>query len=578
MSYQALYRVWRPQKFADMVGQEVVTRTLKNALITKQTSHAYLFTGPRGTGKTSAAKIFAKAVNCHYLKDGEPCNECATCRAITDGNLNDVIEIDAASNNGVEEIRDIRDKAKYAPTEADYKVYIIDEVHMLSTGAFNALLKTLEEPPTNVIFILATTEPQKIPLTIISRTQRFDFKRITPTQSYDRMVYILEQKGIEYDPKALSIIAKAAEGGMRDALSILDQVISFGNETVTMDNALLVTGSVNQQLLDQYLTQIFEKDTPAALETLHQILDEGKDGQRLIEDLIAVERNLLLYQEDPQLVKEQSLSDLSEDFVKEADMVSGSELYEMIDTLNQIQQQMRFTTHPDVYLEVLTIKLSQRSATPASATADNEEVQQLKNEVDRLQGEVKRLKERTTSAAPAPAKPASATPKKRASGSRNVKTPANLTKIYPILENATKDSLVEMQNLWRDLMDMLSVTKRALMHVSKPVAASEEGVVVAFDYDFLFEKAVDNESLRNELQQNLAKLTGSDYQVVYVTVEEWPTVRAEFIKTHHLSKETESASKEEEPSQPTTVAPEDSAVVEKAMELFGSENVNVKND
>ncbi|MEE6658205.1 DNA polymerase III subunit gamma/tau [Pediococcus acidilactici] len=578
MSYQALYRVWRPQKFADMVGQEVVTRTLKNALITKQTSHAYLFTGPRGTGKTSAAKIFAKAVNCHYLKDGEPCNECATCRAITDGNLNDVIEIDAASNNGVEEIRDIRDKAKYAPTEADYKVYIIDEVHMLSTGAFNALLKTLEEPPTNVIFILATTEPQKIPLTIISRTQRFDFKRITPTQSYDRMVYILEQKGIEYDPKALSIIAKAAEGGMRDALSILDQVISFGNETVTMDNALLVTGSVNQQLLDQYLTQIFEKDTPAALETLHQILDEGKDGQRLIEDLIAVERNLLLYQEDPQLVKEQSLSDLSEDFVKEADMVSGSELYEMIDTLNQIQQQMRFTTHPDVYLEVLTIKLSQRSATPASATADNEEVQQLKNEVDRLQGEVKRLKERTTSAAPAPAKPASATPKKRASGSRNVKTPANLTKIYPILENATKDSLVEMQNLWRDLMDMLSVTKRALMHVSKPVAASEEGVVVAFDYDFLFEKAVDNESLRNELQQNLAKLTGSDYQVVYVTVEEWPTVRAEFIKTHHLSKETESASKEEEPSQPTTVAPEDSAVVEKAVELFGSENVNVKND
>lgn len=173
-----------------------------------------------------------------------------------------MIEIDAASNNGVEEIRDIRDKAKYAPTEADYKVYIIDEVHMLSTGAFNALLKTLEEPPTNVIFILATTEPQKIPLTIISRTQRFDFKRITPTQSYDRMVYILEQKGIEYDPKALSIIAKAAEGGMRDALSILDQVISFGNETVTMDNALLVTGSVNQQLLDQYLTQIFERILP----------------------------------------------------------------------------------------------------------------------------------------------------------------------------------------------------------------------------------------------------------------------------------------------------------------------------
>lgn len=271
MSYQALYRVWRPQKFDDMVGQDVVTRTLKNALITEQTSHAYLFTGPRGTGKTSAAKIFAKAVNCHYLKDGEPCNECVTCKAITEGTLNDVIEIDAASNNGVEEIRDIRDKAKYAPTEADYKVYIVDEVHMLSTGAFNALLKTLEEPPANVIFILATTEPQKIPLTIISRTQRFDFKRITPAQSYDRMVYILDQKGIQYDQKALAIIAKAAEGGMRDALSILDQVISFGNEEVTLDDALLVTGSVNQKLLDQYLTQIFKQETSAALETLHQI-------------------------------------------------------------------------------------------------------------------------------------------------------------------------------------------------------------------------------------------------------------------------------------------------------------------
>ena len=184
MSYQALYRVWRPQRFADVVGQQVITQRLKNAIITNQISHAYLFAGPRGTGKTSAAKIFAKAINCHHQKDGEPCNECEICQSITAGTLNDVIEIDAASNNGVEEIRDIRDKAKYAPTQADYKVYIIDEVHMLSTGAFNALLKTLEEPPANVIFILATTEPHKIPLTILSRVQRFDFHRISPHEVY----------------------------------------------------------------------------------------------------------------------------------------------------------------------------------------------------------------------------------------------------------------------------------------------------------------------------------------------------------------------------------------------------------
>ncbi len=581
MSYQALYRVWRPQKFDDMVGQDVVTRTLKNALITEQTSHAYLFTGPRGTGKTSAAKIFAKAVNCHNLKDGEPCNECVTCKAITEGTLNDVIEIDAASNNGVEEIRDIRDKAKYAPTEADYKVYIVDEVHMLSTGAFNALLKTLEEPPANVIFILATTEPQKIPLTIISRTQRFDFKRITPAQSYDRMIYILDQKGIEYDQKALSIIAKAAEGGMRDALSILDQVISFGNEEVTLDNALLVTGSINQKLLDQYLTQIFKKETSAALETLHQILDEGKDGQRLIEDLIAVQRNLLLYQEDPQLVQEQSLNDLSEDFTQEAEMVTGVELYQMIDTLNSIQQQMRFTTHPDVYLEVLTIKLSQRTTAqtipaPATPAVDSQEVEQLRSEVGQLKQEIQKLKQSAGNVQNS-SQTAQPKPKKKAAGSKQVKTPANLTKIYPILENATKGSLNEMQELWRDLMNMLSVTERALMHVSKPVAASKEGVVVAFNYDFLFEKAVDNEVLRTELQQNLAKLTGSDFKVVYVTVEEWPEVRSGFLNTHHFDKnQDESDSESETPKQSETE--EDNPAVEKAVELFGSENVNIKND
>ena len=230
MAYQALYRKWRPRTFDSVVGQEAITDTLKNAIIRNKVSHAFLFAGPRGTGKTSCAKIFAKALNCLNLQDGEPCNECENCKAADSGAMPDIIEIDAASNNGVDEIREIRDKVKYAPTQGKYKVYIIDEVHMLSIGAFNALLKTLEEPPEHVVFILATTELQKVPATIISRTQRYNFKRISKQNLVDRMKFILEQENIPYEDSALQVIAQVADGGMRDSLSILDQLLSFEKE------------------------------------------------------------------------------------------------------------------------------------------------------------------------------------------------------------------------------------------------------------------------------------------------------------------------------------------------------------
>ncbi|VDG24850.1 DNA polymerase III subunit gamma/tau [Lactiplantibacillus mudanjiangensis] len=565
--YRALYRVWRPQRFDDLVGQQMITQTLKNAIMTHQTSHAYLFTGPRGTGKTSAAKIFAKAINCHHLVDGEPCNECETCKAITTGQLNDVIEIDAASNNGVEEIRDIRDKAKYAPTEADYKIYIIDEVHMLSTGAFNALLKTLEEPPANVIFILATTEPHKIPLTIISRTQRFDFRRITAKDSYGRMVYILDQKKVTYDEKALRVIAQAAEGGMRDALSILDQVISFGDNTVTLEDALMVTGSVTKKLLADYLEEVTQHVTKPALETMRQILQEGKDANRFIEDLISYTRDVLFYQQAPEMVDNVAMGENDQRFADFAKGIDPEVLYQMIKTLNDVQQQMRFTTHPDVYLEVLTVKLSQleapaggQKAGTADVAADSAAVQQLTSKVDQLQSELQALKANGVKAA--------ATKPARVKSSNNgpVVKKVNVSQVYPILGAATKDDLVQVREVWSDLMNILSITQRALMHVAKPVAASDEGVVVAFDYPFLYQKAIDDQALMDALGNGLDRLMGHSPKLVCVPKEQWPQIRKDYLATH-----------QPEMSEAASQAPEKPAVVDQAQQLFG-DLVEVKSD
>lgn len=571
MSYQALYRVWRPQKFSDLVGQNMITQTLKNAIMTQQTSHAYIFNGPRGTGKTSAAKIFAKAVNCHFQENGEPCNKCETCIAITNGQLNDVIEIDAASNNGVEEIRDIRDKVKYAPTQADFKIYIIDEVHMLSTGAFNALLKTLEEPPENVIFILATTEPHKIPATIISRTQKFDFKRITPADSYERMVYILTEKGIEYEEPALKVIAKAAEGGMRDALSILDQVISFGDNKVTLDNALLVTGSVTQDKIQNYVTEVSQKATTEALETIQAIIDEGKDSTRLIEDLIAYSRDLLLYQQAPALINQLELGMLNDDFKKLSQTISADFLYQMINVLNEIQQQMRFTTHPDVYLEVLTIRLSQfNTSDTTTETIQSELSSDASEQINNLTKTVEDLKKQIIDLSQNDSQPQVAViakPKKVASTQK--KATLNLSQIYPILDHATKESLVQLKQVWPELLQQLSVTQRAIMQASEPVAASPDSVLVSFNYEFLSVKASSDTELLDALGNGLDRLLHHVPKVVCITAEQWPEVRKSYIKQN----EHEGTETIIEP-EPEVVEP----IVSKAEEIFGTENIEIKQD
>ncbi|GAK06888.1 DNA polymerase III subunit gamma/tau [Geomicrobium sp. JCM 19038] len=302
MSYQALYRVWRPKRLEDVAGQNHITKTLQNALIQQKVAHAYLFSGPRGTGKTSAAKIMAKAVNCEHAPVAEPCDTCDACKGIQSGAVVDVIEIDAASNNGVDEIRYIRDNVIAAPRDVKYKVYIIDEVHMLSTGAFNALLKTLEEPPAHAIFILATTESHKIPLTIISRTQRFDFKRIGPETLIKRMSYILEQVGAECEEDALHLISRVAEGGMRDALSLLDQALSFSEDnTIRTEDVLAITGAVSQGFLADAVEAIIDGDAEKAVQAADALIREGKDPLRFMEDLIYYLRDLMLYKTAPSL-------------------------------------------------------------------------------------------------------------------------------------------------------------------------------------------------------------------------------------------------------------------------------------
>ncbi|GAK48371.1 DNA polymerase III gamma/tau subunit [Secundilactobacillus oryzae JCM 18671] len=596
MSYQALYRVWRPQRFDEIIGQELITKTLKNALITKQTSHAYLFAGPRGTGKTSAAKIFAKAVNCRFLKDGEPCNECDTCKAITAGTLNDVIEIDAASNNGVEEIRDIRDKAKYTPTEADYKVYIIDEVHMLSTGAFNALLKTLEEPPANVIFILATTEPHKIPATIISRTQRFDFRRIKASDSFNRMKYILDEKGVTYDEQALKVIAKAAEGGMRDALSILDQALSFGDNEITLENALLVTGSVEKGLLTTYLEQVVGNQTTDALITLQKVLEEGKDAHRFIEDVLDYLRNLLLYQQAPDIVAENSLGDVPEEIKTFSSQLTASDLFQAINILNGIQSQMRLTNHPDIYLEVLTIQLAQiKGGTPVtaatqkpeaatvSAAPTSEELASLSEQVAQLKQQVKELKLVKTTGEPAPSVAKTVEKPKKPAGRESR---VNLAKVYPVLDTAARNELAQIQQVWSDLMQILSVTQRAVMHVAEPVAASKDGLIVAFDYSFLFQKATLDSELLDALENGLDRLIGHSPTIVFVPKDQWPQIRKDYLVQHkdQLANNANQSDAPEtgEPQEPSLSAEapkaEPDPVVTKATDLFGTDIVDIKQD
>lgn len=525
-----------------MSGQTHVKRTLQNALLANKTTHAYLFSGPRGTGKTSTAKIFAKALNCEKAPTNEPCNECATCLSITEGSHPDVIEFDAASNSRVEEMRDIIEKVRFAPANARFKVYIIDEVHMLSTSAFNALLKTLEEPPPHAVFILATTEPHKLPATIISRCQRFDFKRLSSIDILERMKVILEDIHLPYEEQALKVIAQAAAGGMRDALSLLDQVVSFSGDTLTLDNALLVSGSISQEIFYDVVQALKQKEIAHILTLVEELIADGKDPVRLAEDLITFFRDLLLLQTSSELEELLELVTPEEKFVSLAHEFSADSLYTYIDILAKTQQEMRFSHHTKIYLETALLKMVQ---TPNSGAASMQAVGQidpaLNEKVANLERLVQQLSQQLATGVQGgnTGIPAKEAPRPRAKSQNGYQAPAG--RIREVLKNATKQDIQKIKNAWAGSLSQLQKSQAALFAEAEPVAASDSAFVVKFKYDIHCRMVADNREFTNLFSQILAQMTGTMYEILCIPENQWVTLRQNFIKENGLNQKKESS-------------------------------------
>ena len=388
MAYKALYRTYRPANFDEIAGQEHITKTFRNALVKNKIAHAYLFSGPRGTGKTSIAKIIAKAVNCEKAPVENPCNECDICRGIENNTINDVIEIDAASNNGVDEIREIRDKVKYLPGVGKYKVYIIDEVHMLSTGAFNALLKTLEEPPKHVIFILATTEPHKIPATIHSRCQRFDFRGVSVPDMVKTLNIIIKKENIGIEKEAIKVIAESAEGGMRDAISLLDQVVSYSDANITISDVHAIRGTVSNEKLLNIANAIYENNSVQAIKQLDDLILLGKEAPRLVENLIKFYRDILIFK-NVNTDDEDHLIYKDEEFIKLSKKISNNMIFYYIECLNKAQNDMKWTSNAKLYMELALIKMVDK--VEKQEIHYDDEIISLKSKIDDLNERIEKI-------------------------------------------------------------------------------------------------------------------------------------------------------------------------------------------
>ncbi len=590
-NYQALYRVWRPQKFSDIIGQDHITRTLTNALSEGRLSHAYLFNGPRGTGKTTAAKLLARAINCENKENVEPCNQCDACQGIMRGSVVDVIEIDAASNRGVEEIRDIRDKVRFSPAEVRYKVYIIDEVHMLTSEAFNALLKTLEEPPPHVVFVLATTEPHKLPLTIVSRCQRFDFRRIPAGQMVERMKFIAQESGVEVSEQALMMIARIAEGGMRDALSLLDQAMSFCGDRVELEDVLTVTGAVSQMMLSETVQRVLDQDISGLLEIIDDLIHRGKNPEHFLQDIIHYYRDLLLYKTAPQLseVKERAL--LDERFPSLAEKYDTGRLHGIIEQLNQAYTGMKWSRQPRILLEMAFIKICQPEAVQAedgqmnhrgevSSNIHPEAIMQLRKRIGDLEQQIQQLAQKAD--ADSGEKPRSRQHLQQESGTvgrsaplqRGIPSTVKFSrgKIEQAASQQNEELLHQLKKHWSEILEQIK-KKKIQVHAwfldGEPVAATSAELVVAFKSP-IHRETTEKPEHKQIIEDVLQSFAGQPIALLTLMENQWREI------SESLKQEQAVASEDSSAGQSDPASEEEDPLVREAIQLFGEDLVEIK--
>ena len=509
MAYQALYRQWRPRVFEDIVGQVHIVTTLKNQLKTGNISHAYLFSGTRGTGKTSTAKIFARAVNCIQTEDLNPCNKCEICEGILADNIMDVIEIDAASNNGVDHIREIRESVKYPPSKGKYKVYIIDEVHMLSTGAFNALLKTLEEPPKHIIFILATTEPHKLPATILSRCQRFDFKPVRLKDIVDHLKCICSSIGISFEDKALGIIATNGNGSIRDSLSILEQCISFSRGELTYSLVVETLGITNEDLLWGLTEAILKRDTPEALRLVQHIVKEGKDVHQLIKDLIGYFHSLMHSKLKSSYGDEEFTEELQEKLRLQSDSVGTNEIVELIYALSEADTKAKYASQPQIILEVVLVALCNRTSS---------QPEDLLERISKLEAVInnggKHYDKKTTPTVNHQEKEKSAIriEKSLRVVSDNIQEASTITTAN---EDGAPLNFDQVRDKWEEILEVMRQDKKAqikaFLKEGNLLSIKGKNLVIAFKEGFGFHReALDKDKTKEYINSVITKVTGQN--------------------------------------------------------------------